>query len=263
MTVSGPPRAHRRAAATRHRSLYLQTCVDSGGDVIAFWSCGSPQGSDIYYAAYQPSAGGWSIPQQLTADLDPEKMLTAGLLNSQVICAYLKTEASVQDQPETMPDGSVQTVHEVVLGNSDLYTLTHAPYCDLELDSSGLSVSPAPSPGASVTLSATPLCWGDTQQTTEVTFYNGDPSNGGTIIGGDMETIPAGGTAVFSVDWTLPSTVAPIQIFATVDPDYAIDEASYGNNTAYTWIFAPDIAVRARRRLVSIARHSNGGAIAA
>lgn len=230
----------------------LQCSTDSVGNMISLWTAGSPEGSDIYYAAYESSADKWSLPQQISADLAPEKMLTAGLTGAGVICAYLKTQASVQDVPQEMPDGSTEIMHGVVLGDSDLYVLTHAPSSDLEVGNSDLQIDPAPSPGASVTLYADAHCWGDVQQTAKVTFYDGDPANGGAAIASDNKTVPAGGKATFSVPWTVPSSNALRAIYAKVDPDDVVTEGNEGNNTGHIWILRPDISVGAPR-LVSIA----------
>lgn len=85
--------------------------------------------------------------------------------------------------------------------------------------------------GNSMTIRALVNNAGSTNVQTGVSFYQGDPKSGGTLIGKTSITVPAMDRAVAEVGWSVPS--GNPAIYVVVDPDSLIAETDETNNTAY------------------------------
>ncbi len=74
-----------------------------------------------------------------------------------------------------------------------------------------------------------------------VRFYDGDPTGGFVISGyATVESIPAGETRTFSLDWTVPENPLYHAVYVSVDPyDYVV-ESNGSNNLAYKFIIPND-----------------------
>lgn len=82
-----------------------------------------------------------------------------------------------------------------------------------------------------------------------VAFYNGDPANGGSLIGSTaLANLPAGGSANATVTWVGVPTPGDKLLFVVADPANAIAEFSEDDNSAFnvlTVISLPDLAITA------------------
>ena len=56
--------------------------------------------------------------------------------------------------------------------------------------------------------------------------------------------IPGGQDAVVSVEWTVPDTTSPIDIYVVIDPDLEQEDRNLSNNSVNFQVLAPDIVVR-------------------
>jgi large repetitive protein len=104
----------------------------------------------------------------------------------------------------------------------------------------------APTVGQAITITASIHNTGTAQANNVlVQFYSGDPSHGGTLIGGTtIPSIPAFGSSPASILWT--PTASSNVIFVSVDPLNAIDELNKTDNTAsrnLTSATLPDLSI--------------------
>ncbi len=76
-----------------------------------------------------------------------------------------------------------------------------------------------------------------------VSFYIGDPDDGGTLIVGEgnvtkvytSTAIPARGTRTVEMQWTIPNDIGTFpRIYALIDPDYSLTEIHENNNKGWT-----------------------------
>jgi len=150
--------------------------------------------------------------KQLTFDAETEKGVTASFLGNETLAAVY----------------SRVLMGEVAPGGTDLYMITHTMGNDLTLEGSSLVAEPPnPVPGNSVRLTVTAQNLGDTAQTAiPVTFFRGDPSNGGVIISEATISGPLkpGDSQNVSIDWVVPMTTTPVTIYAVIDPTATIAE---------------------------------------
>jgi len=79
----------------------------------------------------------------------------------------------------------------------------------------------------------------------QVAFYNGDPANGGTLIG--TATVPgwleAATAAEVTVNWTVPQPAQPRTIHLKIDPTAAVTESDETNNALALPINGVDLAL--------------------
>ena len=175
---------------------------------------------DLFYSTYDETNNVWSKDLRLTKDEMAEKSIngkfgTDGVLN----LVFNKVTG----------DGSY--TNRAV--KNDLYYLTHSLDKDLALSADTMNVSPEPEPGGEVTLTVMVANKGDlAQRDVHVSFYEGDPNNGGQVIG--IGTIPgllkAGEQKEASVHWNVPEKADITEIFAIVDPEGIVMEADRNNN---------------------------------
>ncbi|MEN8263006.1 MAG: CARDB domain-containing protein [Nitrospirota bacterium] len=117
---------------------------------------------------------------------------------------------------------------------------------DLSIFPSNISFSPATGiePGVSITVNAVVNNTGSKNVITDVAFYDSDPAEGGNLIDIRTITVPALGTEIAQLPWTIP--VGPVMIFVVVDPANTVFETDETNNMAYKSPYSslPDLRVR-------------------
>jgi hypothetical protein len=121
----------------------------------------------------------------------------------------------------------------------------HTVSTDLALKPDSFVVNPAnPFCGSVTELSVAVINIGNTaQQNIPVSFYKGDPQDGGVLI----ETVVIsskllpGGEETVSVEWTVPETSATIALYAVVDPEGIIEGDVPANNTLSINCVLPDM----------------------
>lgn len=119
---------------------------------------------------------------------------------------------------------------------------------NLAITAADISFStPAPTVGQAITITASIHNTGMAQANNVlIQFYSGDPSQGGTLIGGTtIPSIPAFGSSPASIIWTIP-TASTNGIFVSVDPLNTIDELNKSDNIAsknLTSATLPDLSI--------------------
>jgi hypothetical protein len=112
---------------------------------------------------------------------------------------------------------------------------------DLAVSASDLSASPSPATAGNVTVLSAVIhnIGGEPASNVKVSFYDGDPTQGGADIGDTVLPGPLAvrtGTATATVNWTAYPE-GQHQIFVVANSDRSIQESGYENNTASTTLF--------------------------
>lgn len=162
------------------------------------------------------------------------------------------------------------TLRETNKGNNTASgTVTIAPRSidqDLSISPSDIGIYPmAPWEGAEVTFSAMVQYSGTKDiQNVSVAFYDGDPGQGGTLIGQNtIPAIPAGGSAQTQVQWNTLGKSGLHYIHVVVDPQNIIREVNESNNSAFVSVEVippskPDLAIEASDIVFSISSPKEG-----
>ena len=214
----------------------LKVNLNSAGRVTALWESVSSEFSDIFYSVFDTAGGQWSQPQQITHDGGAETMLSLAESGGNLLAAYIKRRIDLTD-PSGLPR----------VGLADLYLVEHAPTRDLSVGAEDLSFMPSPPvPGAPAGIRANVHLSGDFAVTNvRVEFYDGDPTQGGSLIG--TQTIASmlpGRTASADVTWNVPADSATHTVHVLVDPSNEIAETDDTiNNHASIVPFKPDLRV--------------------
>ncbi len=201
--------------------------------LVVVWQDISGGKVDLFYTARDAATGSWSGDVRLTNDPDKEQDM-AGVFAA---------------------DGALQLVYgrEVpVTGRTDLYHLTYRLGGDLAITGADLRVDPAvPLPGQPATLHGVVRNVGDqAYQNVAVRFYLGDPAQEGVAIGSAVVApaeLKGGTTGEAVLAWTVPENQASYRIYAVVDPDNALTEATKVNNQAFFEALKPDLEMLSAR----------------
>ncbi|NCC36656.1 MAG: hypothetical protein EOM24_32290, partial [Chloroflexia bacterium] len=130
---------------------------------------------------------------------------------------------------------------------ADLASLAYEPFQNLTLSDGDLMLSDRfPASGASITLTATLHNTGDsTIDGAMVSFYDGDPATGGTLIG--SRTVPgslaAHSSALLAITYQPPDQSTPRNIYAIADPLGDVAERSEADNQVSVAAFGPDLVL--------------------
>lgn len=215
---------------------FKQASTTDGKVAVIYADTTENNSSDLFGVFYDPVFELWGNPKQLTNDPETEKMPSIAFLGNETIIATYNRKLVVN------PDGS-----PTVGALTDLYMLKYTMGNDLALEAGSLQVDPwNAAPESSVTLAVKAQNLGDTVvQNIPVSFYNGDPANGGTLIGTVTISDPfkPGDSLTMSLPWTLPAGTTPITVFAVIDPASATDTLNRGNNVISTPLALPDLTL--------------------
>ena len=218
-----------------------------GGAAVAY-SIGSASGVDIGVSFYDSNLDLWSKSRQLTSDNDVETAIDLAADGDDLLISYLVTD-TVYSATEILIEGTPVQLDMPGPGRTDLRLLRHPLEFDLAAleDSIELS-SPNPAPGEIVTVTATVENRGDRIATdAEVGFFDGNPTAGGMLI--QTQTVGGywigGGTALVTIDWTIPGGDRSHDLYVVVDPDQDYDDRDRGNNTIWTTVVLPDLEIPA------------------
>jgi len=243
-------------------------------DTIALvWAeASSSSGSDIKLVVYDPVLSVWGRPKQLTFDEETEKYLTAAFYGSRALIAvYNRSKLGPPQESSQVLEGQGNPPGPIPEA-TDLYMLRHTFGGDLALERNTLVPSPGnPRPGETVTLKVRVINQGDVAvKGVAVAFYQGDPSTRGIQIGSATipDTLAPGERSEAMVNWTVPPTQTPLEIFAVVDPEQLFQDSDRTNNIAGIRISKPDLTIQTIRlepiteKVVSItARVANQGSL--
>jgi hypothetical protein len=224
-------------------------CLDGitmpGGAAVAY-TVQTESGVDIFASFYDAGLDRWSLPRRLTNDEHAESALSLTCDGANLVIAYLKTQTERNDIDIEI-GGEIQHLKNIPQpGRTDLCLLRHTLGNDLA--ASSMIIEPSnPAPVSAATITATIENRGDIPlQGAEVAFYDGNPNNGGAIIGNKQiisETLNAGGTKKLSVIWDIPADANSHELFVVADPCMSIDDRDRSNNTVSTRAVLPDLLI--------------------
>jgi hypothetical protein len=238
-----------KAVYTEYTLANQAPCLDGitmpGGAAVAY-TVQTESGVDIFASFYDAGLDRWSLPRRLTNDEHAESSLSITCDGANLVIAYLKTQTERNDIDIEI-GGEMQHLKNIPQpGRTDLCLLRHTLGNDLA--ASSIIIEPSnPAPVSAATITATIENRGDIPlQGAEVAFYDGNPNNGGAIIGNKQiisETLNAGGTKKLSVIWDIPADANSHELFVVADPCMSIDDRDRSNNTVSTRVVLPDLLI--------------------
>lgn len=232
------------------------------GNIALIWQEMSEAGSDAHYAVYDPASGSWSQDMRLFTNSTLERSFAPVWDNvGNLTIAYNAVEMYMTNKTIELEGGGFVTVSNVPeSGAVGLAVVKRALIQDVALLEGDFTVDGYNYlPFDALTLSARLRNMGDVAVTNPaVAFYNGDPAQGGLLIGtvswsnGWYEGGSTG--AVLSTVWVVPEPATNRTLYAVANPTGAFTEFSRLNNTQKVAIGGTDLSVS----LVSATTESNG-----
>jgi len=221
-----------RADATAAAFTDMKLARDKDNRLLVFWQGLDEQGTDTFYAVYDPDQDVWSQDLRISHDSEMERFVNGQFAGDGTFHLVFTKENTAGATAGFIP--------------TDLYHLTYTLATDLAVSSKNLSVQDGvPAPGALVTLEARIENKGDLPlNNNTVTFYHGDPAQGGTLIGqADVlpATLKAGTIGTARQEWTLPDPLDNTMVFAVAAPASPLVETDSTNNQASFAVIKPDI----------------------
>jgi hypothetical protein len=250
----------------------LDAATIPGGAAIAYSSQGE-DGVDIVAAFYDANQDKWSLPRQLTHDDSVEGAVDLAWNGNEFVISYLKTQTQ-RIAVDFELEGVMHYLENVPQpGRTDLYVLRHALGHDPAISASSVIIDPPnPLPGTTATIRANIDNLGDLiEQGVQIGFYDGDPDNGGTLIGSLQWTsglLLGGQSQQVQVSWVVPAEDTAHELFVVVDPAVLIDDRDRSNNSVSVRTVLPDLTIQAAwnsqvgaQAVVLVARVTNTGSI--
>ncbi len=246
---------------------------NQAGKMVLFWTAISDDFSDIYYSVFDSQHIKWTSPQQVTFDQGAETMISMTGSGGNILASYVKKRIDTSDpcsppvigasdiyllQHEPEKDISLTSeniefapaVLEYFADFSDYWLYSsddqgwneYYDFIEDEIinfsDYSSLTSSidnwQKPLQGETFKIIANINTSGDfIVQDVNVNFYEGDPCDGGTLIGSNkIDTLIPGKPKSTEIVWKSPSDRIAENIFVQVDPNRMIDESNEDNNLA-------------------------------
>jgi hypothetical protein len=205
----------------------------SDGNVSCAWvgPAFNAEGKVVLYASSPNGWDNWSTPQEMAVSSLP----------TAPACTYAGINVQVCYVSARPAKGAKQigfSLREARSTAFDVRLLDHAPYTDLWITDGDIATSPQPPVGGEPAIvSATVHLSGDFPQADVlVKVFDGDPSQGGVLIGsGAVDLIP-GAKVAMEFPWTYPSDLSQHQVYVIVDPNNALAELDENNNAAHASI---------------------------
>ena len=234
--LANTPSAVRTDAATAGFADF-SLALSPGGNVVALWQEMTDFGSDAHYRVFDPASNTWGLDTLLSQDSDLERSFSTAWDNmGNLVLAYDNVTVTKQNKIVALEGGGTVEVTGVPQpGQVDLNLAKRALVKDLTLSANGLTAAGTTYlPGDAITLKAMVKNSGNVAvENVPVSFYNGDPAAGGTLI--QTVTLPgwlkAADEAEATINWTIPAPAIARTVFVKVDPAGIVTEASETNNT--------------------------------
>ncbi|MGD2090349.1 MAG: CARDB domain-containing protein [Candidatus Aminicenantes bacterium] len=226
----------------------FQMASSGNGRLALVWAGPYENSSDVFAAFYDPFGSTWGDSRQLTADAETERSITAAFYgNDTLIAVYNQNTIEERQITQSTPTGEplAITVPEII--STDLYMLKYTWAKDLALEPGSFITEPEnPLPGNETILEVKVVNPGEASaENVPVAFYLGNPDSGGTLIG--ETSIPGifkpGDEAYVSIQWTVPGSSQPLNVYARVDPDAVFDTDNRQNNTLQIQLVKPDLTI--------------------
>jgi subtilase family serine protease len=223
-------------------------------DITVFalaYNYGSITADSVVVALYDgdPSSGGIKIDEQIMdmAPLDYKQLefhinLLQGVHDIYIVLDPMDTIAEADE-------ANNQAMKSI--------TVDMASNVDFSITAEEIVFTPSQSlPGDNVTITATIHNLGSQTETTSVSFYEGNPSFGGTKIQDSTVTVPGNGTSNVNINYTVGNK--PTIIFVLLDEADTVYEKNEENNIAFKKLIIglPDLVIRDKD--IKINRMSDG-----
>jgi len=222
----------------------FETAIDKNDNIALIWSGMATEGSDLFFSLYDSQNGSWLLAEKLTNSDALEKQTSASFNGSgQLMVAYALDNMI----PETIIREGIEIPNVMQYQSTDLHVLNYTPDSDLTVSDLSLPYRPNPEPGETVLVQANIVNSGDwSVDNPTISFYDGDPSLGGILIGtyNHIGYITAGASITVDMQWLVPSnTVSSRSVYVIVDPDNLIDERDETNNQINVKTVLPDLTI--------------------
>ncbi len=216
-------------------------------NVIVLWEEMASAGSDAHYRVFDPMSNTWGLDTLLSSDPDLEhSFATVWDAMGNLVLAYNNVEMVKQTVSVPIEGGGTIDVPGVPLpGQAELSVARRALVKDLSLAANSLTAAGTTfQAGDTVTLTAKVTNAGNVAvQNVQVSFYDGDPQNGGSLI--QSVTLPgwlkAADAQEATTIWTIPSPSTEHTIYAVADPGAQVTESDETNNSCSLAINGVDL----------------------
>jgi hypothetical protein len=242
---SGTPGTVREDATDGGFSDFALAC-GTNGNLIVLWRQQLDGNFDAFYRIYDASTQSWSADSRLSNDFDSESNFSP-IWDPQnnLIIAYQNTQLTRTSLKVKLDDGSEGTVDGAIQpGRTDLVLARRLLTTDLTVSNFSAKASTW-GPGSVVTLSAALVNAGNLPiASPSVSFYDGDPAEGGSLI--TTFTVPGSlsGASIHEVthDWVVPADPDIWHsIHVVADPSNSVREFVETNNSLSSLVGGPDL----------------------
>lgn len=231
------------------------------GNMVVLWQEMTENGSDAHVSVYDPISDTWSQDIRLFNDAPLERSFApvwddVGNLTVAYNSVDVVMTNTVVDEEG---DSSVTVTNMPQPGAVNLCVMKRSLITDVAIEAGDFTISGANYlPGDAVTLSATVRNVGDIAVTNlAVSFYQGDPASGGTLIATKTwDGWLAGGAdnACFSTVWVVPEPATNLAFYAVANSGHLFAEFSEANNSQSVSVGGTDLSVS----LVEATSETNG-----
>ncbi|MCT4566009.1 MAG: S-layer homology domain-containing protein [Maledivibacter sp.] len=224
------------------KGIGFEISQNNKGIMTLAWTEGSGK---IFTSVFDPESNIWSQKLEIT-DTNSEKL--EGDAGSKISRYF---DASLNDKGDIMAlYDCVELVEKaggIEAGRTDLKYASYEIGNDLAINGASISFSnDNPMPGNNITISALLQNLGEfVQKNIEVSFYDGDPEDGGILIDTVEITDILGGKEdkIVSTDWNIPIEQKNHNIYIIVDPKNRKMDRDRSNNIAASNIVKPDLEI--------------------
>jgi hypothetical protein len=224
------------------KGIGFEISQNSKGIMTLTWTEGSGK---IFASIFDPESNIWSNKLEIT-DTNSEKVEgEAGNKISRYFDSSLNDKGDILALYDCVE--LVEKAGGIEAGKTDLKYASYEIGNDLAINEASISFSnDNPMPGNNITISALLQNLGEfVQKNIQVSFYDGDPENGGILIDTVEINDILGGKEdkIVSTDWDIPVEQKNHNIYIIVDPKNKKMDRDRSNNIATSNIVKPDLEI--------------------
>lgn len=204
------------------------------------------QGQELFVSLYDTVHNLWGAPNALTQGPNREASATLAFDGrGNIVVAYAETAIQEQAITEQTDSGATVTYRVPQPQDTRIVVLERATQRNLRIEDSTFTILPPnPSVGDLITFQLVVSNTGDFAEPLTVNFYDGNPQEGGQLLGVEtLPPLPAGITTTVELDYRVPATGGARTFFALVDPANRSVEQDEVDNLARRVALGPDLEV--------------------